>query len=501
MQLADNPITKILREKLQEKNFDNLDKLINEVDRTNEFQLKLGDLLIDFTRQSLDAEIKKDLIELAKKSNILQKIKQISNGKKINFSENRSVDHFKLRQINRQYSQEWKKLVGFVNESLIKRKYEFIVNIGIGGSDLGPLMINESLKDFHNGPKIFYVSNIDPTNIFDILKKCNPTKTLFIITSKSFSTLETITNANLAKDWLLDANRSINENMIAITSSVTKAIEWGFKELNIFPFSQNIGGRYSLWSSVGMPIIFSIGENNFKQFLNGANEMDDHFFNENIEKNIPIILALLRIWNRNFLNRNSHCIVPYSHRLKNLPAWAQQLEMESNGKSVDINNKNLKMPASPLIWGEPGTNAQHSFFQFLHQGLEVVPIDILLPRNPSNETNAEKAKTNHKLLLINAIAQAEALAIGSVDKKNTNKHFSGGRPSTIISWEKNNPYSIGRLIALYENITIASGFIWNINSFDQWGVELGKNLAKRIENDNQNEQLSRSAKDFLSKYK
>ena len=250
-----------------------------------------------------------------------------------------------------------------------------------------------------------------------------------------------------------------------------------------------------------MPIIFSIGEDNFREFLNGANDMDDHFFNEDIEKNIPIMLALLRIWNRNFLNRNSHCIVPYSYRLKNLPAWAQQLEMESNGKSVDINNKNLKMPASPLIWGEPGTNAQHSFFQFLHQGLEVVPIDILLPRNPSNGTILEKAKTNHKLLLINAIAQAEALAVGSVDRKNTNKHFPGGRPSTIISWEKTNPYSIGRLIALYENITIASGFIWNINSFDQWGVELGKNLAKRIENDNQNEQLSPSAKDFLSKYK
>lgn len=361
------------------------------------------------------------------------------------------------------------------------------------------MLINEALKDFHIGPEIFYVSNVDPSNIFDILKKCNPNKTLFVITSKSFSTQETMANAKLAKKWLLDSNTLMNDCMIAVTSSVSKAIEWGFKESNIFPFSENIGGRYSLWSSVGLPIIFSVGEYNFKEFLNGASEIDDHFFNEDIERNIPIILALLRIWNRNFLNRNSHCIVPYSNRLKTLPSWAQQLEMESNGKSVDINNKDLEMPASPLIWGECGTNAQHSFFQFLHQGLEIIPVDILLPRNPSNEIALQEAKRNHESLVINAIAQAEALAIGSIDKNNKNKNFPGGRPSTIISWDKITPNSIGRLIALYENITIASGFIWNINSFDQWGVELGKNLAKKIENNSQNEQFSPSAKQFLSK--
>lgn len=499
MQLADNPITKILREKVKNQNFYNLNKFIYEENRTRDFQLCFGDLLVDFTRQPINYDIKKDLLALAKQSNILEKIKQLSKGEKINFSENRSVDHFKLRKKNRLDTNEWEKITSFINKSFNQKKFEYLVNIGIGGSDLGPLMINEALKDFHTGPEIFYVSNIDPSNIFDILKKCNPNKTLFIITSKSFSTQETMANAKLAKKWLLDSNILINDCMIAVTASVSKAIEWGFKEANIFPFSENIGGRYSLWSSVGLPIIFSVGEYNFKEFLNGANEIDDHFFNEDIERNIPIILALLRIWNRNFLNRNSHCIVPYSNRLKTLPSWAQQLEMESNGKSVDINNKDLEMPASPLIWGECGTNAQHSFFQFLHQGLEIIPIDILLPRNPSNEITHQEAKKNHESLVINAIAQAESLAIGSEDKNNKNKHFPGGRPSTVISWDKITPNSIGRLIALYENITIASGFIWNINSFDQWGVELGKNLAKKIEHNSQNEQFSPSARQFLSK--
>ena len=500
MQLADNPITKILNKKLKLKNFENLSELVNKRDRLKNFQFNFEDLIVDITRQSLDEDVRNDLIELAKFANIKEKIQDLMNSSKINYSENRSVDHFQLRQKERFNSSEWQKLSTFSNKVLNNKQFNYVVNIGIGGSDLGPLMINEALKDFHIGPKIYYVSNVDPVNIKDVLTECNPLNTLFIITSKSFSTLETLENALIAKKWLLNAGKSMNEAMVAITSSTKKATEWGFEEFNIFSLSENVGGRYSLWSSVGMPILLSIGEKNFREFLSGAHSMDDHFFNENIEKNIPIILALLRIWNRNFLNRNSHCIVPYSHRLKILPAWAQQLEMESNGKSVDINNKKLTMPASPIIWGETGTNAQHSFFQFIHQGLDIVPLDILLPRNPSSYINFEKINQNHKLLVINAIAQAETLAMGSYNKNDLNKNFSGGRPSTIISWEYNTPYSIGRLIALYENITIASGFIWNINSFDQWGVELGKNLASKIINHNQNTPLSPSAKDFLSKY-
>ena len=500
MQLAENPITKILKKKLKYKNFNNIRQLIYDKNRLSEFQFNLDDFNVDITRQSLNKEIKDDLVNLAKKSGIKEKIKALVSGSKINISEDRSVDHFNLRKVERFSSPEWKKLVKFSNDILTKKKYEHIVNVGIGGSDLGPMMINHALKDFHDGPKIFYVSNIDPTDMSDVLEKCNPLKTLFIITSKSFGTLETLENAKVAKNWLLSANKSMNNSMIAVTSSKNKAIKWGFNDQNIFNLSENIGGRYSLWSSVAMPIILSIGEDNFKDLLNGARTMDEHFINEDIENNIPIILALLRVWNRNFLHRNSHCIVPYSNRLAKLPSWAQQLEMESNGKGVDIEGKELRMPASPLIWGEVGTTAQHSFFQFLHQGLEIIPLDILLPLKSSNKKNSQEINKNHKYLISNALAQADTLAIGSVNLIDKNKNFLGGRPSTIISWEKNTPFSIGKLIALYENITIASGFIWNINSFDQWGVELGKTLALKIENDEDSDELSPASKILLNKY-
>ena len=337
-------------------------------------------------------------------------------------------------------------------------------------------MVNQALKSFYKGPKVFYISNIDPINLIEIFEKCDPKTTLFIITSKSFGTLETLENAKIIHKWLTESNVSLNDAMVAVTSSEKKAKKWGFKKYNIFHISENIGGRYSLWSSVGMSILCGLGEDNYKKFLNGAQIMDQHFVNEEIESNIPIILALLRIWNRNFLNRNNHCIVPYTDSLSKLPAWAQQLEMESNGKSVDVEGQPLQMPASPIIWGEVGTNAQHSFFQFLHQGLETTPVDILIPRKPIKNTKFNHIVSNHKHLVINAVAQAEALAIGSVDLANANKNFPGNRPSTIISWDENNPFSIGMLISLYENITIASGFLWNINSFDQWGVELGLSL-------------------------
>ncbi len=500
MQLANNPITKIINEKLKHKNFSNINQFLADEERLSEFRYNLGDLNVDITRQSLDKEIKNDLINLAKKSDVKEKIKAMIAGSKVNISENRSVDHFNLRKIDRFASQEWAKLVNFSNDVLITKKYKYIVNVGIGGSYLGPMMTTQALKDFHEGPKIFYVSDIDPTDLSDVLEKCDPLKTLFIITSKSFGTLETLENSKIAKNWLSSASKSINDAMIAVTSSKDKAIKWGFNDQNIFYISENIGGRYSLWSSVAIPIILSIGEDNFKDFLHGARTMDEHFINEDIENNIPIILALLRVWNRNFLNRNSHCIVPYSNRLAKLPSWAQQLEMESNGKGVDIEGKELIMPASPLIWGEVGTTAQHSFFQFLHQGLEIIPLDILLPLESSNKQRFQEANKNHRYLISNALAQADTLAKGSTNIINKNKNFLGGRPSTIISWKKNTPFIFGKLIALYENITIASGFIWNINSFDQWGVELGKKLALKIENNKDNDELTPASKILLKQY-
>ena len=500
MQLAHNPITKILNEKLKSFDFNNLEYLMCQKERVNQFQYKLKDLVVDLTRQPLNQEIKNELIKLARVSNIQQKIQNMVSGQKINISENRSVGHFGLRNPNRFKSNEWLKLSKFTNKVLAEKKINHIINVGIGGSDLGPLMVNKALKPFATDLKISYASNVDPSNMSDILENCDPLKTLFIITSKSFGTLDTLKNAQIGKNWLLNAGISIEESMVAITSSPKKAIAWGFKEEKIFQFYENIGGRYSLWSSVGMSIILSIGEKHFKDFLNGAHTMDQHFINEDIENNIPIIMALVRIWNRNFLNRSSHCIVPYNHRLSKLPSWAQQLEMESNGKSTDINGNKLLMPASPIIWGEVGTNAQHSFFQFLHQGLEKIPLDILIARKSINTNVLDDYKTNHNHLVINAIAQAEALAKGSPNVIDKNKNLSGGRPSTIISWEESTPFSIGMLAALYENITISCGFIWNINSFDQWGIELGKNLASKIQVNKQAQELSPAARKFLLDY-
>ena len=497
MQLAHNPITKILFEKLKSNGIPNLQNLMFKKDRIKHFEFKLGDLTIDLTRQLLDEEIKDDLVKLAKASNIKQKIMDMFSRKKINTSENRSVDHFSLRNPKRFQTKEWIKLKNFANKILDEKEINHIVNIGIGGSDLGPFMVTEALKSYSTGIKISYVSNIDPSQISDLLENCDPKKTIFIISSKSFVTSETIKNAQLAKQWLLKSGRSFENSMIAVTASVSEAMEWGINEKNIFAFSENIGGRYSLWSSVGLPILLSIGESNFKDFLNGAHEMDKHFMTADINHNIPVILALVRIWNRNFLNSYSHCIVPYSHRLAKLPSWAQQLEMESNGKSVDIKGNKILMPTSPLVWGEVGTNAQHSFFQFLHQGIEKIPLDILISRNIVNTKVLDDYEGNHNDLVINAIAQAEALAVGSYDNIDTNKNFSGGRPSTIISWENSNPYSIGMILALYENITISCGFIWNINSFDQWGVQLGKELISKIESNNEHEELSPSAINFL----
>ena len=499
MQLSQNPITKIINDKLKFKDYNNLSNLMFDQQRIAEFQFEFQSLKVDITRQNLDKEIKDDLINLAKKANIKSKIKRMMSGAKINCSENRSVDHFNLRKKERFETKEWKNLINFTNIILNKKSFKSIVNVGIGGSDLGPLMVNQALKSFYKGPKVFYISNIDPINLIEIFEKCDPKTTLFIITSKSFGTLETLENAKIIHNWLTESNVSLNDAMVAVTSSEKKAKKWGFKKSNIFHISENIGGRYSLWSSVGMSILCGLGEDNYKKFLNGAQIMDQHFVNEDIESNIPVILALLRIWNRNFLNRNNHCIVPYTDSLSKLPAWAQQLEMESNGKSVDVEGQPLQMPASPIIWGEVGTNAQHSFFQFLHQGLETTPVDILIPRKPIKDTKFSHIVSNHKHLVINAVAQAEALAIGSVDLANANINFPGNRPSTIISWDENNPFSIGMLISLYENITIASGFLWNINSFDQWGVELGKSTANKISNDDGYEELSPSAREFLQK--
>jgi glucose-6-phosphate isomerase len=282
--------------------------------------------------------------------------------------------------------------------------------------------------------------------------------------------------------WLLDSGVQYEKSMVAVTTFPKKAILWGISPDQVFEVSKSIGGRFSVWSSFGLPLILGLGIENFKKFLEGGYAMDRHFAETPFEKNIPILLALLRIWNRNFLERRAHAILPYEFGLKKFISWVQQLEMESNGKSVDLQGSALKMPAAPLIWGDMGSNWQHSFGQFLMQGVEINPVDILFTRRSDLESGPVDHKRSHQFLLSNVLAQANVLAFGSSDHLDAHKNCEGNRPSNLISWEVTSPYAIGRLLALYEYITIVCGFIWDINSFDQWGVEGGKRLAQELMN-------------------
>ena len=497
MQLTDNPYFEILVKEAKEISSISLNDLMNQKNRANDFCFSLDPLWVDTSRQLITRSIFDNLIKLAEASRIEEKFSELANGEPINKTENRQVLHTKLREKERYISAEWQKLSSFSEQIRSDKNIRTIVNIGIGGSDLGPSMVTNALKPFQGKQNIRFVSNVDPADLNDNLADCDPNTTFFLVTSKTFTTAETLQNALLAKNWLRQASITPSDKMAAITSAPQKAIDWGISKENIFDFADGIGGRYSLWSAVGLPIMIAIGNKNFISFLEGASKIDKHVLNTPIRNNIPVILALLRIWNRNFLDIPMHGIMPYDQRLSMLPAWAQQLEMESNGKAVDINNEKLQVPASPLIWGEPGTNAQHSFFQYLHQGVEKQSLDILIPRNAIECFLPEGWKESHKTLIFNALAQAEALAIGRENFEEPHRNFQGGNVSTIISWGKSDPYNLGGLLALYEHVTIASGFLWDINSFDQWGVELGKQKAKELKNPDCYDDFSPAAKLFL----
>ncbi len=499
MQLTDNPYFKILFKEAKKISSLSLYDLMYQKNRANDFCFSLDPFFVDISRQFITPTIFDNLIKLAEASKVEEKFSKLANGEPINNTENRSVLHTKMREKERYKSAEWQKLAWFSERLRSDKTIHTIVNIGIGGSDLGPSTVTNALKPFHGSQKIRFVSNVDPADLNDNLADCDPKRTFFLVTSKTFTTAETLQNAALAKRWLKQANIAPSNQMAAITAAPPKAINWGISKEKIFDFADGIGGRYSVWSAVGLSIMIAIGNKNFTSFLEGASEIDKHVFNTPIRDNIPIILALLRIWNRNFLNIPMHGIMPYDQRLSMLPAWAQQLEMESNGKAVDINNEKLKVPASPLIWGEPGTNAQHSFFQYLHQGLEKQSLDILIPRNAVECFLTEGWEESHKRLIFNALAQAEALAIGRENFEEPHRNFQGENVSTIISWDKSDPYNLGGLLALYEHVTIASGFLWNINSFDQWGVELGKKKAKELENPKRYDDFSPAAKLFLNR--
>jgi len=504
--------------------------------RSNDFSIEWEDFYVDFSKNIINSKTIKLLIELCKEVDLKNSIDKYFSGVKINSTENRSVLHTALRakekifleniDISKNLKEVKNKLKKFSNKiisgkfkSSSEKKITDIVNIGIGGSDLGPVMVTNALKYYTNHLKIHFISNIDGDHVVETLKKINPETTLFIIVSKTFTTQETITNANSIKKWFLSKypNGDVSKHFIAVSSSVEKAKKFGILEKYIFPMEDWVGGRFSFWGSVGLSIMLSIGPDNFEEILEGAYEMDKHFKNRPFEKNIPVILALISIWYNNFFKAETEVVIPYSEYLKFLPSYLQQAVMESNGKNYDRNGNPISYETGNIIWGSTGTNSQHAFFQLLHQGTKFIPSDFIGFIKPLNNKN-----DHHEKLMSNFFAQTEALMNGKTEDevlKELNelkyskdqikrvlpfKIFNGNKPSNSILINKLTPKSLGKLICLYEHKIFVQGVIWNIFSFDQWGVELGKKLAKNILNEIQSDNKfshDESTKNLIEKFK
>jgi len=501
MKINQSPIWQKLNNHYQQiVNIHMRDLFKEDPNRADKFSITLGDVFFDYSKNRITTDTINLLCELAKEIDLSKHIEQMFSGQIINTTEQRAVLHTALRNpqsapilvngedIMPEVRMSLNKMLESA-ENIRQGKWTDIVNIGIGGSDLGPAMATNALIPYAaNHIKCHFVSNVDGTHISETLKYLNPETTLFIIASKTFTTQETLCNANTAKEWLLQkakAKNIIQNHLIAVTAKPQNAIEFGIDKNNIFPFWDWVGGRYSLWSAIGLSIAIAIGAENFQQFLAGAHTMDEHFRHTPFVKNIPIIMALLGIWNINFFNTKTHAILPYDQYLHLLPAYLQQLEMESNGKHVDINGDSVDYATDPIIWGSVGTNGQHAFHQLLMQGTQTVPADFILPLHSHNPIGQ-----HHTLLYANCLAQSQALMQGRTEQQvineNTAKELAphkvipGNVPSNTILINKITPYTLGSLIALYEHKVFVQGIVWGINSFDQWGVELGKQLAKNI---------------------
>ena len=496
--------------KISEKSLNEI--FIDDKDRFNKFSIQENDLLLDYSKNHIDDKMMKLFSQLMDDIDLKGKIHDLFNGEKINTSENRSVLHFLLRgtytsKTKELYENDVKKGLDklksfskkFQNGEIVGysgKKIKNVINIGIGGSDLGPKMICEGLKYFSDrSVNNYFISNVDPSNLSEVLLNINPEESIFIISSKSFGTIETLKNANICKNWFegrSNNNRSLKKHFFGVTANTKKAKAFGIEENNIFPIWDWVGGRYSLWSSVGLPIILKIGYENFEMLLNGANEIDNHFREKPFDKNIPVVLACLGILYNNFHNCETHAIFPYDNYLKYLPMYLQQADMESNGKNISKDSSEVNYNTGPILWGDVGTNGQHSFFQLIHQGTKKIPCDFIGFVNSNNEK-----EELHEILLSNMVGQTMALMKGKnileVEEElgdeskyinyeviKNSKIFKGNKPSNTLLFDNLTPYNLGRLIAIYEHKIFVQGCIWNINSFDQWGVELGKVLSDEI---------------------
>lgn len=465
--------------------------------RAEKFSREFNKLYIDYSKHHITEETVSLLLSMAKSSDLSSAIKKIFSGAKINPTENNAAMHMALRapadkhyfvdgrnvtelvHSELQHMQEFVELLHAGNvKGYTNKPIDTVINIGIGGSDLGPRLATYALSDFAvSSIQIHFVSNIDDRDINSAFEQSDPETTLFIISSKSFTTRETILNAETAVKWLKENGcHSLEKHLLAVTANHDAAKEFGVKDENIFHIWEWVGGRYSLWSAIGLPIAIRIGMEHFHDFLNGASTMDQHFCEQPLENNLPVILALIDIWYINFFHSQTHAIFPYDQALNMLPAYIGQLIMESNGKQIDNDGNKIEYNTSPVIWGDIGTNAQHAYFQLLHQGTPLVPVDFIISVTSSSEN-----KNHHKELLANCLAQSEALMNGNtVSSKAPYKNIPGNRPSTTILLHELSPASLGSLLCLYEHRCFVQGHIWNIDSFDQWGVKLGKNLSKII---------------------
>ena len=476
--------------------------------RFNKYSIRHGDILVDYSKNIITEKTLQLLLQLAAECKVKDAIEAMFNGEKINRSENRPVLHVALRNFSgkpimadgkdvmpevKEVLQQMKAFCDRVHSGEHKgytgKKIKYIVNIGIGGSDLGPYMVTESLTPYFVGElKPYFVSNVDGTHMVETLKRITPDETIFLIASKTFTTQETMTNARTARDWFLKSatEKDIAKHFIAISTNEKDVVNFGIAKENMFVFWDWVGGRYSLWSAIGLSIALAIGYANFEQLLRGAHETDEHFRNSDFDKNIPVLLGLIGLWYTDFFGTQTEAILPYDQYMHRFAAYFQQGNMESNGKSIDRNGEKVTYPTGPVIWGEPGTNGQHAFYQLLHQGTVLVPCDFIAPAISHN-----KVGDHHQKLLSNFFAQTEALMNGKTLEEVRNeqgnnpnsvtfRQFTGNKPTNSILVKEITPYNLGRLIALYEHKIFVQGVIWNIYSFDQWGVELGKHLANNI---------------------
>ena len=495
-----------LREHFYEVQFVKMQELFNEnPTRVNDFNIVWNDFLVDFSKNRITDKTIDLLVELAEDVDLKAGINALLSGEIINETEGRKVLHTDLRKEPENQTEEVAaalKQIKKFTESVISgdlkgstgKAFTDVINIGIGGSDLGPKLVTEALADYKNHLNVHYVSNIDNDTIECLKGKLKAETTLVVMVSKSFTTLETISNADIFKNWLLQNGLKTQDHIVAVSSNIAEAVNYGIEAQNIFPMWDYVGGRYSLWSAVGLSTALSVGFANFEKLLNGANQMDQHFANTPFKENIPVILALLSIWYNNFFCFETEAVVPYVDKLKMLPAYLQQVIMESNGKSVDRSGSPVNYETGTIVWGEVGTNSQHAFFQLFHQGTKIIPTDFIGFIKPFYESDL------HDLLMANFFAQTEALMNGKegnyhtdddTDKNAVYKEFKGNRPSNTILIDKLTPVSLGSLLALYEHKTFVQGYIWNIYSFDQFGVEYGKVLANNIKSELQANEIKK----------